>query len=134
MGSELYHYGVKGMKWGVRKKTKYVPKRWTNADRENEKRFGARGARRIRERMDVKGMDRKKAERREVARTYVTALLGAAAVAGATSAAAYALDHPGSVAAGRNYVNSKMTDWKDRRYDSAVLDRDGNVMYRFNRQ
>lgn len=45
---ELYHYGVKGMKWGVRKKRNEHNKNYSDRQRKNDRAFyGARGEKRI---------------------------------------------------------------------------------------
>ena len=92
---ELYHYGVKGMKWGVRKSVKNAvsgirkrvkAKRKEKQDMKDdmgEKRYneykylyGKRGAKRIYNRKKQKGMTYKQAERRELGRQIATKTLG----------------------------------------------------------
>lgn len=40
---ELYHYGVKGMKWGVRKKSSSVNKNYTSKQRKQDRAFYGKG-------------------------------------------------------------------------------------------
>lgn len=88
---ELYHYGVKGMKWGVRKSVKNAVsgvrkkiktrreenkamKEDMGTSRYNEYKYlyGRRGAKRIYKRKTQKGMTYKKAELREFGRKLAT--------------------------------------------------------------
>lgn len=62
----LAHHGVKGMKWGHRKKS--VRKNYISKNRSDITIYGQRGANRIKKRMATKGMTHKKAERREIMR------------------------------------------------------------------
>lgn len=84
--SELAHYGVKGMKWGVRKSESTAndtpnsrySQRKRSLDREV---YGAKGEMRINRRMNA-GKTHKQAERREFGRRLARSL----AISGATSA------------------------------------------------
>ena len=50
---ELYHYGVKGMKWGVRKKSSTVNKSYTAKQRKQDRAFyGKSGEKRINKRLN----------------------------------------------------------------------------------
>lgn len=88
---ELYHYGVKGMKWGVRKSVRNLGsniRKKVKARREQTKKmkadmgedryneykylYGKRGAKRIYKRKTEKGMTYKKAELREFGRKLAT--------------------------------------------------------------
>ncbi|AVD99431.1 hypothetical protein SEA_BING_9 [Streptomyces phage Bing] len=76
--SELVHYGVKGMKWGVRKARDDSPNAgYTKGQRQIDKRdFGKRGVKRINRRMN-KGQTRtraRKAERRRDSLQYYGAV------------------------------------------------------------
>lgn len=64
---ELTHFGVKGMRWGVRKKTPEVQNaRYGSRQREDDLAlYGKRGVKRINRSMN-KGKTHKKAERREL--------------------------------------------------------------------
>lgn len=92
----LYHSGVKGMKWGHRKqkKTPLITRagRAINRRKANKNKYqsnnkgdialyGQKGANRIKKRMAEKGMSHKKAERREVGRSIATNIATKAAVA-----------------------------------------------------
>lgn len=81
--SELYHHGIKGQKWGIRRYqnedgslTKAGQKhygikpgdRLTITRKQDVDAYGRKGADRIQNRIKKKGMTRKKAERRELFR------------------------------------------------------------------
>lgn len=108
---ELYHYGVKGMKWGVRKSVKNIGSGIRNrvkarrdenramkedmgTSRYNEYKYlyGRSGAKRIYKRKTEKGMTYKKAELREFGRKLATDALtsiGTTAVLALGTAAAF---------------------------------------------
>uniref|UniRef100_A0AAU7GZJ8 Uncharacterized protein n=1 Tax=Streptomyces phage Scarif TaxID=3158858 RepID=A0AAU7GZJ8_9CAUD len=79
---ELMHYGVKGMKWGVRRAERDAPsKRYSAANRaKDSKTYGQRGVKRINRRLN-KGQTLKKARARETTRR--TAMITGAATAAA---------------------------------------------------
>ncbi len=67
---ELYHYGVKGMKWGVRKSTSSVNKSYTAKQRKQDRAFyGKGGEKRINKRLNeghgLRGARHYEAERKE---------------------------------------------------------------------
>lgn len=72
--SFLQHYGVKGMKWGVSRKSSGLNSRAKgNTDRmvaEDKARFGRRGSKRINKNMN-KGKTRAQAQKKEVHRAMV---------------------------------------------------------------
>ena len=72
--SELAHYGVKGMKWGVRRAEKNVPNaRYSSKNRVKDKELhGSRGVKRINKRLND-GQTLKKARAREVRRNTIQA-------------------------------------------------------------
>lgn len=94
---ELIHYGVKGMKWGVRRKSSELDKpnsRYGQSKRANDRSsFGRGGEKRINRRMN-KGMTYKKAVRRE----YGTTAFKGLAMSGSVIAYGLARSY-GSVAA-----------------------------------
>lgn len=68
--NELYHYGVKGMKWGVRKSTSSVNKNYTAKQRKQDRAFyGKGGEKRINKRLNeghgLRGARHYEAERKE---------------------------------------------------------------------
>lgn len=84
MGSEIAHYGVKGMHWGVRKKHNDAPNpRYSERRRAEDKQiYGKGGVKRINRRMN-KGQKLAKAQQREAWRTLGR---GAMAVGAVTAA------------------------------------------------
>ena len=70
---ELYHFGVKGMKWGVRKKREPKNANYTKSDRKNDSyKYGSDGVKRINRSMNQgKTHDQavKSEKRRRVAKT-----------------------------------------------------------------
>ena len=104
--SDIVHYGVKGMKWGVRKseyksmsrKDRRKLRKRKNEDYSDHQRdldklrLGGGAVRRINKRMN-KGATYKQAKRREYARRFVTSFAGA-------NVAAYIRNNPEKVLAG----------------------------------
>lgn len=76
---ELYHYGVKGMKWGVRRKRNEYNKNYTEKQRRQDRAmYGTRAERRINRRMNegygVKGarsVEAHRSQRRKTAKKVV---------------------------------------------------------------
>lgn len=99
--NELEHFGVKGMKWGVRRAEKKAAlnkrnRHYKKADREADRAsFGKGGERRINRRMN-KGKTHGQAFRRELARS--------AAISGAVSLGVTAITNPGMVKLGAQVV------------------------------
>lgn len=82
----LYHFGVKGMKWGIRRKREdpvSTKKKKTNREILDERLYGKQGAKRIKKRMDS-GMKRSQAENKEKVRRAATAATTAIGLYGAT--------------------------------------------------
>lgn len=85
---DLEHFGIKGMKWGVRKKT-YNSGYSSGSRSIDQKKFGNGGVRRISKRMD-KGKTLKEARRAERNRQIVTGVATGAAVG-------WAIRHPDAI-------------------------------------
>ena len=108
--SDIYHYGVKGMKWGVRKseyksmsrKDRRKLRKRKNEDYDDEQRLtdkytlGGGSVRRINKRMN-KGATYKQAKRREYARRFATSFA-------LYSAARFIQRHPEKVIKGMSKV------------------------------
>lgn len=86
--SELYHFGIKGMRWGHRKKVELTSK----IDKDDAKLYGKRGAKRIKNRIVNKGMSREKARNREFARDMALVPVKALGAVAAGTAVAYMTD------------------------------------------
>ncbi|WP_218969596.1 hypothetical protein, partial [Streptomyces sp. JV178] len=104
---DLAHYGVKGMKWGVRRAERDAPNsRYSSVNRaKDRKTHGDKGVKRINRRLN-KGQTLKKARARETTRK--TALVtGAAATAAALKVAGPVLMQSIAVRAERNRARAE---------------------------
>lgn len=77
--SELTHYGIKGMRWGVRRAEPTNPKYTPDLRTRDRKRHGSRAVNRINRRMN-KGESRTKALQKEELRDQKQRLIAAGAV------------------------------------------------------
>lgn len=147
---ELYHFGIKGMKWGVRrfqntngsltaagrKRNKIAsPVQVAKSIKSSSKKlspqardtlmFGKRGAERIAERRE-KGKSRKQAVNIERARQITEGLLASAAIS-TTSYLITSGKGAELVSKGTKAVNDLMNS----RFDSMILDASGKVLKRY---
>lgn len=131
---ELYHHGVPGMKWGVRKaepsKGGESKKRRTNSDTKYNDYYvsiyGKKGANRINKRMNEKGYTRKKAVRMELGRKITIGLLSTAA----TGLAVYSIGS-GKVSSLASKGMEAVRSFADSKTKAYMLDKSGNVIKRY---
>lgn len=138
---ELFHAGVKGMKWGVRKKrdAPELAEGLTKRKYDNDKRVhGRRGANRINERMKS-GMSRNDAYKKEERRNEIQLGLGTAAGIGIyafgpaiASTVASSLDSAGSKAKTgiHNAAEKKRKERADTAARNIFADERGLTSYR----
>ena len=137
---ELYHYGVKGMRWGVirtiaRKRSSSSKKRAAKINAKGKYKvtktdvelYGERGAKRIAKRK-ANGDSAKKARSKELAMKI------AKNMAGATVASLVAADintggelHKGLINTGKAFVNKAM----DSYFNTSVIDASGKIIKRY---
>ena len=138
---ELYHHGIRGMKWGVRRYqnkdgslTNAGKKRYSDSDTKYDtkydeqyvKLYGQKGADRIKKRMTEKGYSRKKAVRTELGKQVALGLLATAAF----NAAAYSVaSGKASSAVSRGKQAAK--SFLDSHTKAYLLDKSGNVIKRY---
>lgn len=135
---ELYHHGVKGMKWGVRRKRpRYITvhqakrnaseaaekarKESLNADRAYNKNLRVERKTERKAKLEAKGTT---AGRQAVKNALITG-----GVLTAVSLAAYSARHPDVIKKGVQSVKNSLLD---KAFHDAILDANGNVIKRLN--
>lgn len=131
MQNELYHYGVLGMKWGIRRYQKengsLTPagkKRYSANDRDVLM-FGQKGANRIAKRQE-QGKSRRYAVNVERAQRLATGLLATAALSTATNLLA-----SGKGAELVSKGSKAVKNMWDSQFDSMILDSSGKVIRKY---
>lgn len=128
---ELYHHGIKGMRWGVRRfqnkdgsRTLAGKRRYTT-DYRDQLMFGKRGAERIAERQE-KGKSRKQAVNIERARQITEGLLASAAI----STTSYLITS-GKGAELVSKGTKAVKKMRNSKFDSMLVDANGKVLKRY---
>lgn len=128
---ELYHFGIKGMKWGVRRfqnkdgsRTLAGKRRYTT-DYRDQIMFSKRGAERIAERQE-KGKSRKQAVNIERARQMTEGLLVSATI----STTGY-LIRSGKGAELVSKGTKAVKKMRNSKFDSMLVDANGKVLKRY---
>jgi hypothetical protein len=148
MNDELQHYGVKGMKWGVRRNHNAVNKDYSDKQRKHDRAFyGKGGEKRINKRLNeghgLRGARHYEAERKERNKKLAKkAKRGAKAIGTVLQVAGsiYAIDMAytgGAVTrattkAGKAAVKSALSKVGDQMFDYSILDATGKVLRRYN--
>ena len=128
--NELIHYGVKGMRWGVRKKQKTANTKRRYKVRDDDKFiYGKKGAQRIADRMN-RGASRTSAITREFAGRFAKRFLTTSAVIGGVYLLS-TLKSNGKVADTFKKMVNAGKSVRDKYYNISVLDKDGSVIARF---
>lgn len=148
--NELYHHGVKGMKWGVRRAQRKAARAERRAAKKELNRqidskvrkedvavYGRARARRIAKRQITKGMSHKQAERREVGRGLAESLIATVAAQVVAyemvSGGAISKTISGGVSRGKSKVTSIMKDRAVRNQTVEILGENGRVLKRYKR-
>ena len=122
----LMHYGVKGMKWGVRRKRSAPEssperKKQYKPTESDKLLFGEKGAQRIADRRN-KGVSYSKARGREAVRQVATGIgVSTAAVLASYAISSGEISKLGKI--GKNVVDSYL--------NTSILDRNGSVIRRY---
>ena len=114
MDNELYHYGVKGMKWGVRKKRNEHNKNYTDRQRKNDRAlYGNRAEKRINRKLNegyglrgARHFEVERKERREKRKKTAKKAVKAIGSAAVTVGSAWAYDQIFAGGVGTRLVTS----------------------------